>query len=121
MAYNQTRLAAQTAAAQEGTWMASSTVHCPHCKALVTVNVGQVERCPSCGGELRVHEVGKGVEDEALKRLLSSVKIVERVEGSAARGAAMSVDRSTWPVMVRLGLWGISSRGAAWAFFWLSS
>lgn len=32
----------------------------------------------------------------------------------------MDVDRSTWPLMVRLGLWGLSSRGAAWAFFWLS-
>ncbi len=32
----------------------------------------------------------------------------------------MGVDRSTWPVMVRLGLWGLPTRGAAWAFFWLS-
>ncbi|MDQ5824277.1 MAG: hypothetical protein M3441_08695 [Chloroflexota bacterium] len=32
----------------------------------------------------------------------------------------MSVDRSTWPPMVRLGLMGLRSRGAAWAFFWLS-
>jgi hypothetical protein len=62
--------------------MASSTIHCPHCKALVTINLGEVERCPACGGEVRVHEVGKGVEDEALKRLLSSVKLVERVGGS---------------------------------------
>ncbi len=65
--------------------MASSTVPCPHCQAPVTVTVRQVERCPSCGGEVRVHEVGKGVEDEALKRLLSSVKIVERVGDSPGR------------------------------------
>ncbi|MEO6457634.1 MAG: hypothetical protein ABIO92_05100 [Chloroflexia bacterium] len=32
----------------------------------------------------------------------------------------MKVDRSTWPLMVRLGLWGLPSRGAAWAFFWLA-
>jgi hypothetical protein len=62
--------------------MASSAIPCPHCKAPVTVTLGQVERCPKCGGEVRVHEVGKDVEDEALKRLLSSVKIVERVGAS---------------------------------------
>jgi len=28
----------------------------------------------------------------------------------------MSIDRSQWPVMVRLGLWGIPGRSAAWAF-----
>ncbi len=59
--------------------MADATVSCPHCKASVTIPVGEVGRCPSCGGEVRVHEVGAGVEDEALKRLFSSVKIVERV------------------------------------------
>lgn len=32
----------------------------------------------------------------------------------------MSVDRSTWPPMVRFGLMGLRSRGAAWAFFWIS-
>ena len=32
----------------------------------------------------------------------------------------MSVDRSKWPMMVRLGLWGLPNRFAAWAFFWLS-
>jgi hypothetical protein len=64
--------------------MERSTVHCPHCEAPVTVVVGQVERCSACGGEVRVHEVGKGAEDKALKRLLSSVKIVERVGGSPA-------------------------------------
>ncbi|HHM12898.1 MAG TPA: hypothetical protein ENJ16_05045 [Planctomycetaceae bacterium] len=32
----------------------------------------------------------------------------------------MSGDRSTWPLMVRLGLWGVRSRKSAWAFFWLS-
>lgn len=31
----------------------------------------------------------------------------------------MKVDRSKWPLMVRLGLWGISSRGAAWSFVWV--
>ena len=31
----------------------------------------------------------------------------------------MSVDRSDWPPMVRWGLMGLRSRGAAWAFFWL--
>lgn len=31
----------------------------------------------------------------------------------------MGVDRSTWPVMVRLGLWKLRTRGAAWAYFWL--
>lgn len=30
------------------------------------------------------------------------------------------MDRGRWPVLVRMGLWGISSRGAAWVFFWLS-
>lgn len=32
----------------------------------------------------------------------------------------MGTDRSMWPVMVRLGLWGLSNRASAWAFFWLS-
>jgi hypothetical protein len=32
----------------------------------------------------------------------------------------MSVDRSKWPVMVRLGLWGLPNRGAAWGFVGLS-
>ncbi len=32
----------------------------------------------------------------------------------------MSEDRSTWPPMVRFGLMGVRSRGAAWAFFWIS-
>jgi hypothetical protein len=30
------------------------------------------------------------------------------------------VDRSTWPLWVRIGLWGLPNRAAAWAFFWLS-
>ena len=34
--------------------MANATVPCPHCQAPVTVAVGQVERCPACGGEVRV-------------------------------------------------------------------
>jgi hypothetical protein len=29
----------------------------------------------------------------------------------------MSVDRSKWPLMVRVALWGVPSRRAAWAFF----
>jgi hypothetical protein len=33
---------------------------------------------------------------------------------------AMGVDRSTWPVMVQLGLWGLPTRGAAWGCFWFS-
>jgi hypothetical protein len=32
----------------------------------------------------------------------------------------MSADRSKWPMLVRFGLWGLPSRAAAWAFFWLS-
>ncbi len=32
----------------------------------------------------------------------------------------MGVDRSKWPVMVRIGLWGLPNRGAAWLFFGLS-
>lgn len=32
----------------------------------------------------------------------------------------MAVDRGKWPVLVRVGLWGLPSRGSAWAFFWLS-
>jgi hypothetical protein len=30
------------------------------------------------------------------------------------------VDRSQWPLWVRLGLWGIPTRGLAWAFVVLS-
>jgi primosomal protein N' len=63
--------------------MAKSTVQCPHCQEPVTLPIGQVGRCPACRGEVRIHEVGAGVEDEALKRLLSKVKIVERVGGSS--------------------------------------
>ena len=28
----------------------------------------------------------------------------------------MGIDRGRWPVMVRLGLWGIPGRGVAWSF-----
>ena len=31
----------------------------------------------------------------------------------------MAVNRDTWPELVQLGLWGIPSRRAAWAFVWL--
>jgi hypothetical protein len=31
-----------------------------------------------------------------------------------------TVDRSAWPVWVRLGLWGLPNRVSAWFFFWLS-
>jgi hypothetical protein len=30
------------------------------------------------------------------------------------------IDRSVWPFMVRLGLWGLPGRASAWACFWLS-
>lgn len=30
------------------------------------------------------------------------------------------VDRSSWPFMVRLGLWGVPSRAYAWMYFWLT-
>ena len=77
--------------------MASSTVFCPHCQAPVTVRVGEIDRCPSCGGEVRVHEVGKDEQDEALKRLLSRVKIVERVGGSpSAEQPAPPVKKRPW-------------------------
>jgi hypothetical protein len=49
---------------------------------VVTLEVGKVEPCPSCGKDVRVHDVGKDVDDEALKRLLSTVKLVERVKPS---------------------------------------
>ena len=32
----------------------------------------------------------------------------------------MSVDRSKWPMLVRLGLWGLPNRASAWAFSWVS-
>jgi hypothetical protein len=34
------------------------------------------------------------------------------------RGADM--DRKAWPLWVRLGLWGLKNRFAAWGFVWLS-
>ena len=79
--------------------MADSTVHCPHCKVPVTVPVCQVERCPSCGAELRVHAVGERVDDETLRRLLSSVKIVERVDwptGTPKPAAPPAKKRPWW-------------------------
>ena len=57
-----------------------STVACPHCKQPVTAEPGQEVRCPACGGALKIHAVGTGAEDEQLKRLLSMVKLVERVD-----------------------------------------
>lgn len=30
----------------------------------------------------------------------------------------MKTDRSQWPALVRLGLWGISGRTGAWCFVW---
>ena len=32
----------------------------------------------------------------------------------------MGVDRGAWPLMVRLGLWGLPTRRAAWVFVGLS-
>lgn len=32
----------------------------------------------------------------------------------------MGVDRGRWPWIVRVGLWGLPTRGTAWACFWLS-
>jgi hypothetical protein len=32
----------------------------------------------------------------------------------------MAVDRSKWPMMVQIGLWGLSNRASAWVFVWLS-
>lgn len=32
----------------------------------------------------------------------------------------MGLDRGEWPIMVRLGLWGLPRRWAAWIFFWVS-
>src|SRR5207253_1294658 len=50
--------------------MPPATVPCPHCQSPVAVDVGQVGRCPGCGGEVRVY--------------------VERVEGPAAGPAPRS-------------------------------
>jgi len=36
------------------------------------------------------------------------------------RQLRMSVDRSNWPMMVRVGLWGLQNWMAAWGFFWVS-
>ena len=33
----------------------------------------------------------------------------------------MKVDREAWPFLVRLGLWGLPNRSAAWVCFWLSA
>jgi hypothetical protein len=30
----------------------------------------------------------------------------------------MAFNRRNWPVMVRLGLWGLGTRMSAWTFFW---
>jgi hypothetical protein len=68
--------------------MAEATVSCPHCKAQVTATVNELARCPACGDELRVHQPGTGEQDGALRRLLSSVKIVERVGGKDGASAA---------------------------------
>lgn len=78
--------------------MPEATVGCPHCKAPVTAPVGEVARCPSCGGEFRVHQPGAGEQDEALRRLLSGVKIVERIggEGSTAPQPAPPPKRAWW-------------------------
>ena len=32
----------------------------------------------------------------------------------------MAADRSRWPFLVWLGLWGLSTRASAWSFFWFS-
>jgi hypothetical protein len=58
--------------------MAAATIHCPHCKAPVTVEVGEDAHCPKCGGGLKVHPVGADEKDEQLRRLLGMVKLVER-------------------------------------------
>jgi hypothetical protein len=30
------------------------------------------------------------------------------------------MDRSSWPLLVRFGLWGLPTRISAWACFWIS-
>jgi hypothetical protein len=77
-------------ATQETRPMARAMVQCPDCKSPVMVIIGQVERCLACGSEVRALEVGKNVEDEGLKRLLSSEKVVERV-GASPGGTGPSV------------------------------
>jgi len=32
----------------------------------------------------------------------------------------MASDRSGWPILVQVGLWGLPTRGSAWGFFWFS-
>jgi hypothetical protein len=83
--------------------MARSTVHCPHCEKPITVEVGEHSECNECGGALKVHEVGADEENEALKQLLSRVKIVHRVDrpkGESSdekpRAAAPKAKRPWW-------------------------
>jgi uncharacterized Zn finger protein (UPF0148 family) len=64
--------------------MPTASIHCPHCQTLVTAKVGELIACPACGKTLRIHQPGAGEEDEQLKRLLSRVKIVERVDDPPA-------------------------------------
>jgi primosomal protein N' len=74
--------------------MAEATIDCPHCKKPVTATVGELTRCPACKGELRVHQPGADEQDEALRRLMSRVKLVERVGGEAK--PAESPKRPWW-------------------------
>jgi hypothetical protein len=60
--------------------MGENVVRCPGCGVRLRVPAEDVGRCPKCGTTVRVHDPAEKVEDPDLKRLLSQVKIVERVE-----------------------------------------
>src|SRR5436309_2685940 len=61
--------------------MADLTVRCPGCEARLKVAATKtVARCPKCGTKVRVHDPAEEVDDPDVKRLLSRVKLIERVE-----------------------------------------
>jgi hypothetical protein len=61
--------------------MAETIIACPKCKTRLKVPGAKTAvRCPKCGTTIRVHDPAEGEDDPDVKRLLSKVKLVERVE-----------------------------------------
>jgi hypothetical protein len=62
--------------------VAKSVIRCPGCETPVPVPaMKKAFRCPECGTTLRVHDPAEeaGDDEPDLRRLLSKVKLVERV------------------------------------------
>src|SRR5829696_4742878 len=61
--------------------MADLSVRCPDCDKRLRVPAGKkAVRCPDCEITVRIHDIDTEGEDPDVRRLMSRVQLVERVE-----------------------------------------